>query len=569
MPNDRLVLKFAGQSGQGINTLGEILSKSVKDSGFYNFAYREYPSLIRGGVASYQVDIAGKQIMSSSKYCDILTLLNDSSKESHLNTVRMNGIVIHGPNELELTDVEKKYIEKNSVRLISLDTFNMALEAGGSEIMANMVLMGFIWRLLSLKTDPLEEIVKDRFKDKGVDLEAEIKCVEAGYNSDLIEHSLLKPITFKSKRKLDKALSITGNDAISLGAITAGCRGYYAYPMTPATSILRFIGNTYKETGILVKQAESEITAAQMVMGSMNMGTRAMTATSGGGFDLMTETVSCAGISETPMVIVLAQRTGAGTGVPTWTGAGDLSIAVNSGHGEFPRCVIAVSNPNDAYIEIQNAFNIAEVYQLPVIVLTEKQIAESIFCIDKLPKPVKIERGIKDGENRYELTENGISPRWQPSESNPVVLVNSDEHTEDGYSTEISQEIIEMSDKRLRKMDTLIGNIPEPEYFGPKQPNTVFITYGSPGNTVKDILNTLNGVGCIHYKYIYPLKFEMIEKFSKDNVRLVTVENNQTGEFAKLIRRESGIKVDDVLLKYDGRPFFVEDIVNYINKVIN
>lgn len=569
MPTDRLVVKFAGQSGQGINTLGEILSKSIKDSGFYNFAYREYPSLIRGGVASYQVDIADKQIMSSLQHCDILTLLNDNSKELHLRTVRKNGIVIHGTNELELTQEEKEYIEQNDIRFVSLDTTKMALEAGGIKIMANMVLMGFIWRLLSLKTKPLEEIARERFKEKDVDLEAEVKCIHAGYNSDLIEHSLLKPITFKSRKKLDKSLSLTGNHAISLGAITAGCRAYYAYPMTPASSILKFIGNTYKETGILVKQAESEITAAQMVMGSMNMGTRAMTATSGGGFDLMTETLSCSGISETPMVVVLAQRTGAGTGVPTWTGAGDLSLAVNAGHGGFPRCVIAVSNPNDAYIEIQNAFNIAEIYQLPVILLTEKQIAESIFCIDKLPKPVKIERGLRDGEYRYQITDSGISPRWVPSEDNPVVLVNSDEHTEDGYSTEISKDIVEMSDKRLRKMDTLVKEIPKPEYFGPKKPTTVFVTYGSPRNTLKDIIGDYKNIGYLHYKYIYPLRYEMLDEFKKRNVKLVAIENNQTGEFSNLIREESGIKLDDMLLKYDGRPFFVEDIVDYINNLNN
>ena len=165
MSTDRLVVKFAGESGQGINTLGEILSKSVKDSGFYNFAYREYPSLIRGGVASYQIDISGKQIMSSYKHCDILTLLNDTAKDLHLKTVRKNGIVIHGTKELELTEEEKEYVNKNSIRFVSLDTTTMALEAGGIKIMANMVLMGFIWRLLSLKTKPLEEIVKERFKE--------------------------------------------------------------------------------------------------------------------------------------------------------------------------------------------------------------------------------------------------------------------------------------------------------------------------------------------------------------------------------------------------------------------
>jgi 2-oxoglutarate ferredoxin oxidoreductase subunit alpha len=566
MLKSRLVVKFAGESGQGINTLGEILSKSVKDSGFYNFAYREYPSLIRGGVAAYQVDIAHKPIQSSHRKCDILTLLHNKAKDTYLKSVNPDGVIIHGIQGLELSESDKKYIDENRIHLVPLDTTKMALEAGGIEIMANMVLMGFIWKLLSLKTRALEDVVKEKFKNKNVDLEAEVNCILAGYNSAIVKEESLKSVTFKSRKKLNTALNITGNQAIALGAISAGCRAYYAYPMTPSTSIFKFIGDTYQESGILVKQAENEITAAQLAIGSMNMGTRAMTATSGGGFDLMSETISCAGISETPMVIVLAQRAGPGTGVPTWTGAGDLLLAVNAGHGEFPRCVISVSNPQDSYTLTQEAFNIAETYQIPVILLTEKQIAESIFCIDKLPKAIDIERGIKKGEKRYEITESGISPRWIPSKENPVLLVNSDEHKEDGESTEISEEIIEMSDKRMRKLETLQEQLPDPEYYGSNNPDMVFVGYGSVGNTVRDILGQYPNLGYLHYEYIYPLKYEKILEIYEEGARVVLIENNQTGEFGKLIKQESGFEIKDRLLKYDGRPFFIEDILDFLGE---
>jgi 2-oxoglutarate ferredoxin oxidoreductase subunit alpha len=566
MLKNRVVVKFAGESGQGINTLGEIISKSIKDAGFYNFAYREYPSLIKGGVASYQIDISDSKIASSSRSCEILSILDIDSFHTHLETVKQDGVVIHSIKDFELSKEEQKYVNDNDIHIVFLDTKKKALEVGGTEIMMNMVLLGFIWKLLDLDTDPLEGIVKEFFQDKDVDIETEIKCIMAGYNSSLVKEDLLKPITFKSKKKLDDALSITGNQAIALGAISAGCRAYYAYPMTPATSILKFLGNTYKETGILIKQAESEITAAQMVMGSMNMGTRAMTATSGGGFDLMSETISCAGMSETPTVIVLAQRTGPGTGVPTWTGASDLLLAINAGHSEFPRCVISISNPKDAYILTQEAFNIAETYQLPVIVLTEKQIAESIFNIDKLPKPIKIERGFKKGKERYEITKSGISPRWIPSENNPTVLVNSDEHKPNGVSTENSQEIIQMSDKRMRKLETLKYDLPEPEYFGNKKPKTVLIGYGSVGNIIKDVLRLNSNIGYLHYKYMYPFKFRKILEFKENGTKIVTVENNQTGQLQKLIARESGILIDEKIIKYNGRPLFVEDILDYLNQ---
>lgn len=565
MSQNRIVVKFAGPSGKGINTLGKIVSKSIKNSGFYNFAYREYPSLIKGGVASYQIDIANHKIVSSSRDTDILALLTNQSKERYLEDIRENGVIIYGKDELTLTDEEKEWIEKKSLHLLSLDTAKLALDAGGTEIMANMVLLGFIWRLLSLKPKALEEVVRETFKNKDVDMEAEISCVMAGYNCELAEEKLLKPILFEPNEKLDKSLSITGNQAIALGAITAGCRAYYAYPMTPATSIFKFLGETYQETGILVKQAENEITAVQMAMGSMNMGTRAMTATSGGGFDLMSETLSCAGISEVPLVVVLAQRAGAGTGVPTWTGAGDVLLAVNAGHGEFPRCVISVSNPEDAYELTQKAFNIAEIYQLPVILLTDKQIAESIFNTDELPKPIKIERGLKVAENRYEITDDGISPRWIPSEENPVMLVSSDEHKANSQSTEDSTDVIEMSDKRMRKLETLKESLPEPKYIGNKDAEIVFVGCGSAGNAVEDILESYPNIGYLKYQYLYPLKYEKIIELHEDGARIVIVENNQNGEFAKLIKQESGFEIPERLLKYNGRPFFIEDILDFLN----
>jgi len=564
--HDRLVIKFAGPSGKGINILGGILSKSIKSSGFFNFAYREYPSLIKGGAASYQIDIAEDEISSSFKKCNILALLTNDVKSRYIKNIREHGILIHGENKLILTDEERQYIEANNINTISLDTMKIALDAGGLEIMANMVLLGFIWKLLSLDIKPLEETVKETFKDKNIDIDCEIDCLMAGYSSKLVEDKFLKPIKLKSRKKLNKALSITGNQGVALGAVSAGCRAYYAYPMTPSTSIFKFLGDTYKETGILVKQAESEITAVQMALGSMNMGTRALTATSGGGFDLMSETVSCSGMAEVPLVIVLAQRAGASTGVPTWTGASDLSLAINAGHGEFPRCVMTVSNPKDAYDLIQQAFNVAEVYQMPVILLTEKQIAESIFTVEKLSKPQKIERGLRIGLNRYEITESGISPRWMPSEKNPPFLVNSDEHKPTGESTENSEDIIEMSDKRMRKMQILKDNLSEPEYFGSRNPEVVFVCYGSTANTVKDILKQKPDIGCLQYSYIYPLKTKRLTDLKESGKRLVLIENNQTGEFGKLVKEESGIEITKKLLKYDGRPFFVEDILDFLGK---
>jgi 2-oxoglutarate ferredoxin oxidoreductase subunit alpha len=377
---------------------------------------------------------------------------------------------------------------------------------------------------------------------------------------------------------------MTGNDAVALGAISGGVRAYYAYPMTPATSIFKYMGQSAKETGILVKQAENEITAIQMAMGSMYMGTRALVATSGGGFDLMSETISCAGMSENPLVVILSQRAGASTGLPTWTGASDLNIALKAGHGEFPRAVIATSDARSAYTLIQKAFNIAEVYQLPVILLMEKQISESVFNLKQMPKVEKIERGLteKVGNDiqRYQITDTGISPRWIPSKEKKPYLTNSDEHLENGSSTEDSESTIAMANKRLRKLGILAKELPEPTLYGDRNSDLVFVGWGSVKNAVLDAISNftkINGldknnkinknsgkVGYLHYEYICPLKTKVLEKLIAQNKRLVLVENNQTGQLGSYIKENIGYEFSEKLLKYDGRPFFVEDILDFL-----
>jgi 2-oxoglutarate ferredoxin oxidoreductase subunit alpha len=563
---NRLSIRFVGESGQGINTLGELASKALKNSNFYTFAYREYPSLIKGGIASYQIDISSESLNSSSRYCDILISLDKDACEYYIKTAYPQSIVIYDDKSLEGAENVKDIVSKSNLQCKYIATEETAEKAGGTKIMANMVLLGVLWKALNLDTTPLEEIVRETFKNKNIDLEAEVKCIEAGYN---IETDFKQTKNIKqSDINLSENKIISGNESLALGLLSGGLRAYYAYPMTPATSILKFLGNTYKETSVLIKQAESEITAAQLVLGSMHAGTRAATATSGGGFDLMTESISCAGITETPFVVVLAQRAGAGTGVPTWTGAGDLTAAVNSGHGEFPRCVIAVSDINSAYILAQEALNIAEEYQIPVILLTEKQIAESLYNIKNLPEPLEIKRGkiTQDTNTPYKITEDGISPRPVLSKTD-VFLRNSDEHTEEGISTEDSLEVKSMSDKRALKMKTLEKNIPEPMLYGKKDSNIVFVGWGSVKSPVLDAINTYDlDTSYLHYEYIYPAKIDFLKKLIGDGKRIILIENNEFGELGRLLSEKTGYEFTEKLLKFDGRPFFVEDILEYLEK---
>ncbi|NLA96542.1 MAG: hypothetical protein GX838_06850 [Clostridiaceae bacterium] len=341
MSKKRMSIKFGGASGQGINTTGLLLAKALNKEGYKIFAHREYPSLITGGTASYQLDISNTQINSSSRYSDILLCFTAESLDKYFDNIKENGILVYDFKNYSFSQEQETVLQRKNITKIYIDSKSIATDAGGTEIMSNVVMLGFLWKILTLEPDILTGVVLDFLKNKNIDLEAEKNAVLAGYNSPSYRPELSKKFDLPQTDMFSqKSLIMTGNHGISLGAVAGGVRAYYGYPMTPATSIFKFLGDTAEETKIFVKQAENEITAVQMAMGSMYMGTRALVGTSGGGFDLMIETLSCTGISETPLVIFLSQRTGAGTGLPTWTGAGDLNTAVKGGHGDFPRCVL-------------------------------------------------------------------------------------------------------------------------------------------------------------------------------------------------------------------------------------
>lgn len=566
MNSNRLAVKFGGASGQGINTAGRMLTQSINRTGLYTFSTREYPSLIKGGIASYQVDVSNKEIFSSKRKYQILCTMSEASFHKYLLNLSENGVIIHDGEEMELTPEEEIHIQKNNLHIVYLHSEKIALENGGTEIMGNAVLLGFIWKLLKQDPQILVEEVLEMLSEKDIDTEAETKCLLAGYNHPLYREELSHGIQLPTSAETHRSLLITGNEAIALGALAAGMRAFYGYPMTPATSIFKFLGDTAHQSKIVIKQAENEITAALMSMGSMYMGTRALTATSGGGFDLMIETISCCGMSETPLVVVLAQRIGSGTGVPTWTGSGDLYTAVKGGHGDFPRCVISVSDATSCFSLIQKAFNIADKFQLPVILLSEKQIAESIYSVEKLPKVEKIDRNVVSPSKRYEITDSGISPRWIPTKGLQPYIHTSDEHTEDGHSTEEEVEVKAMSDKRLRKVTSLKNEIPEPTLYGNPNSDIVFVGYGSTKNALLDTIQLNENISYLHFDYIYPLKADKVQHLLNDGKRVILLENNQEGQFGKLITEETGIKLKEQYLKYDGRAFSIDDILDYLNR---
>jgi 2-oxoglutarate ferredoxin oxidoreductase subunit alpha len=540
----RFAIKFGGESGQGINSLGEILAKALKNSGYKIFGYREYPSLIRGGYASYQIDIGNESINSSSQYCDILVCSSRRSIYQYLHDLRPNSLLIHTLSAVTFKPEEQEFIKSQNIQVKYIDSLTIAKQQGGNALMSNMILIGALVEIIGLDITAVENIVKEQFADKPKLLEIDLKCLKVGHELDIAQYHLNLQ---KHEGWLDSKI-ISGNHAIALGAISAGARAYYSYPMTPASSVLTYLAETSHESGMLVKQAEDEITAAQMTLGSMHMGTRAFTGTSGGGFDLMTETISLAGIIETPLVLVLAQRPGPATGLPTWTSASDLNLAIHSGHGEYPRIVLSASDFESAYSLIQNAFDLAEKFQTPVILLTEKQIAEGLYNIKDLPQDIGIDRYLvtedqvldKANLKRFQFTENGISPRWLPGSNLPQYNANGDEHDEVGDVNEESLNAKLIYEKRMKKMDLIANSLPDPILFGENTADITFIGWGSVKPVINDVRNLLKQnninlkINYLHFDYLFPLKTELLLNVLETAKRPVLVENNYLGQLRKV-----------------------------------
>ncbi len=578
----RMVVKIAGESGTGIESTGMIAMKSLKDLGYYIFADREFPSLIKGGVANYQINFSNKPIYSLSRNYHIGVAVDRQGLQNCLETIKPGGLIINGfeswnkifPNLNQLSD-EKK------ITIAQIPARSLIREQGGSNVMINTLLLGVLWKMLGLSLEVVNSRLIEQFQEKPALIDLNVKCLKIGYNFlDLTLTDLPDWLSDKNIQNLNtENLLVDGNTALSLGAIHCGVRAYYAYPMSPASSILSFLAKTAHQTGIVVKQAEDEITAAQMALGSMHVGTRAFTATSGGGFDLMTETVSLAGMIETPIVVVVAQRPGPATGLPTWTAQADLNLAIYSSHGEFAKIVLACSDPTSAYTAIQQAFNLVEKFQCPVIVLTEKTIAESKTTVANFPeKTIPINRGLinLDEEtnlkpsDRYALTDTGVSKRWLPGQSQVIYLANGDEHQEDG-SLDETERVADMIWKRVKKLKTIADNLPEPEIFGPEEGADIsFVGWGSSKNVVLDAINSSRvKINYLHFTYLWPLKTNKLLDFFRKNKNVHLIEGNATGQLGQLITQQTGLNFIGKLLKWNGRPFYVEDVLNYVDKYTN
>jgi len=580
----RISLKIVGASGQGINSIGEILAKGLKRSGYCIFGYREYPSLIKGGHASYQLDFSDEKVVSTETTVHALITLNHHGLELNIPDVKDGGIIIHSTPDWQWSADDQKTLKKRGIRVVQFPVEEILARLQAKPILGNVLLSAFMWAILGLPMDDLKTMVGEKFAKKKNLLDLNMKCIEEGYGyTDPTLGKLSIELPAADPQWKDHLL-LTGSHAMGLGTVHAGVRFYAGYPMTPSSPLLSYIADIQNKTGMVIKQAEDEITAAQMVSGAMFAGTRALTGTSGGGFDLMSETVSLNGIIENPAVFILAQRPGPATGLPTWTGQGDLLMAVYTAHGEFPRCILSVSDSQDAFDLMPEAFNIAETFQCVVIVLTDKQIAEALYTQAPYDqKKATITRGLLitdpaklkklKGTDRYDpKAKDGISPRWLAGSEADTFVTQGDEHNGDGTVDETAQNAWEQMEKRMRKQDALARSLPEPVLYGAQKPEILLVGWGSTKDMVMDALQdeTLakQKIGYLHYTYLWPLKTGLFESLAGKAKQVILVEQNFQGQLGKLIRQECGYDIRKRILKYDGRPFYVDELTELLTEAI-
>jgi 2-oxoglutarate/2-oxoacid ferredoxin oxidoreductase subunit alpha len=589
----RISLKIVGASGQGINSIGAIIAKGLKRSGYCVFGYREYPSLIKGGHASYQLDVSNERICSTETRVNVLVALNHHGLELNMEELKQGGIVLHVTPGWQFPEHHQKLIAERGLRVIYFPVDDMLNRLGAREILSNVLLTAFVWSMLHQDIDALKSLVGEKFAKKKALLELNMRCIDEGYSFVDPEQGTISIALPPPDKGFASHLLITGSQAMGLGAVHAGVRLYAGYPMTPSSALLSFIAELENKTHMVVKQAEDEITAAQIVSGAMYMGTRALTATSGVGFDLMSETLSLNAMIENPTVFVLAQRPGPATGLPTWTGQGGLLQATSCSAGEFTRCVISVSNSQDAFDLMPVAFNLAEQYQISVIVLTDKQIAEALYTQQPYElEKAEIDRGrlvvdpeklkfVKSSDRFDPHAKGGVSLRWLPGSEAATYCAQADEHNSMGAVDESGLNTKVQMEKRLRKFHGLKAGLPAPQLsIGGRNTKTtdwietgdeielLAIGWGSTGEVFQDVMRSdeLRGrkIAYLHYTYLWPLRTHELRRLAMRSKRIVLVEQNYQGQLGMLIRMECGLDIPDRILKYDGRPFFYDELLSSV-----
>jgi len=562
-----------GEAGQGVQSIGTILARTMSSGGLNVFADQDYESRVRGGHNFFRIRISDSEVLSLSEKLDILIALNKETIELHSGEMKSTGIVIY--------DREQSKFKARGDIYFNVPLEKLAEEKAKNKLMTNTVAVGAVIGLCGYDFDILSSALTKEFSRHGEKITREnIIAAKAGFDY-VIKYGTGKmsqkitPVSSQSKKML-----LHGNEALALGAMVGGCKFFSGYPMTPASSIMEYLADKGRQHNVVTVHTEDEIAAMNMAVGAAYSGVRAMVATSGGGFALMVEGLSLAGMTETPIVAVLAQRPGPATGLPTRTEQGELWFALHAGHGEFPRAILAPATVEEAFHFTIKAFNLAEKYQTPVFILTDHHLATSYATVERFDlNQVKIDRGnlLSDEEvmnltdyKRHLVTESGISPRALPGQGKILVVTDSDEHNETGHIIEDAETRNLQNLKRLRKHDALKAEISEPRFIEVPDAKYTLVGWGSTYGAIKEAGDTLNtegvAVNVLHLSEIWPFPAKAVSSILNNRTKTIAIEGNATAQLAKLIRRETGHVVKGSILKSDGRPFSSGEIVNRFKK---
>ncbi len=575
MNDKRVVFLIGGEAGDGIFASGSILSRIFMRSGLHVFSTNEYISIIRGGHQWYSITVSDTPVYSNRYNVDFLIALNKKTIKMHKKQLkRQRSYIIADENDIS-EDIK-------GYNLVSLPTKKFLKEISAKRVMRNSIALGAVLGLLNYSLKTLKEAYKDTYPENIA--EKNISLAQMGY--DYIKKrylDLAENIVFFSQKEVRDKIFVTGNEALALGALAMGLKFYVAYPMTPASSILHFLARLQKDQNIIVIQPESELAAINMAIGAAFAGVRSMTATSGGGFSLMTEALGFAAIAEIPVVIIVVQRPGPSTGIPTFTGQGDLRFVIHASQGEFPRIVIAPGDVYEAFEIAGYSLNLAWKYQLPVIILGDKFLGESGWSCERFKPKYGIDEGkiiknVYDGRDkykRYKITDDGISPFAILGTINAIVKANSNEHDEEGSPTYNSDKVIAMVDKRFRKRKAIIEETSKYEvvkYYGSEETEFLIISWGSPKGPILEAMKMLGDdrIGFLQIIWMEPFPkdkvYSIVSRYDDENI--ILIENNKTGLLNSLLNEYIHLDIKKKFLKYDGRPPYPYEIVDFIKEVI-
>lgn len=566
---DIFSLKIGGQAGQGIKAVGLILAKIATRSGKHVYTYTEFPSLIKGGHNLIQVLISQREITSPSFKNDFWIVLDQNSINLHLEEFKDGcGILFDEGKNYDLSKINPK------ANFYPVPLAKLVKSAGGTELLSNTVALGATIALLNGSLKIFQDLLAEQFAGKGeriVDINQQV--AQAGYNFSLEHFKDKQKNVLTKEENISERIVVNGNETVALGAIAAGLQFAAIYPMSPISNILHVLAANQEKYGYIYKQPEDEISAINMAIGASAAGARSMTATSGGGFCLMTESYGLAAMTETPLVIIEGMRPGPASGLPTWSGQGDLRLVLHGHQGDFPKIILAAGDAKEAFYLTMDAFNLADKYQLPVIVLVDKNI-----CEDDRSFPVfdtanyTLDRGkiiLRKQENyeRYKLEEDGISTRAMAGSDN-FFIANSYEHTTVGHDTEEIQEINQQMKKRMAKLKTCIRNEKtDPQIFGPKEADVTLVSWGSNKGSILEALKKFPNVNFLHITWMHPFPSEQVKNILEKAKHIIDIECNYEGTLAGLIREKTGVEIKDFLLKFDGRPIFPEEIIEKLKGV--